>query len=186
MLNYFKFATAACLAFLLASLSGCAIPGTFSGGGTIPNKASTNGKATFTFSGDNCSGYIVGSVNYVGHEAMPGTVKLNSVELENTGECVSPEDSNYAVAACTLCNGLNLLSQAGDGPVYASEFRYISTNPTIPGEGEAFICVQDNGQGSKASGPDYGVISVTSGPYSGYLKFGPLKGNASSGACPIL
>jgi hypothetical protein len=182
MLNHFRLATAVFLAFLLVSVSGCIVPGTFSGGGTIPNGNSKNGKATFTFSGDNCDGYIVGSVNYNGHEPKPDTVMLQSTDIEETGQCVRPGEGEPS-DACGLCYGLNLLSQAGDGPIYASEFTYVSKNKQRPGTGHAFICVQDNGEGVNAP-RDLGVIKVTSGPYKNYIKYGPIQGNAQAGTCP--
>lgn len=182
MSNQLKVLTSAFGILMLVTLSGCIVPGTFSGGGTIPNPAAkATGKATFTFSGDSCSGAITGNVNYNGHEA--DAVMLDSTQLIEVGQCLENEGSPSVV--CGYCSGLNVLVP-GDGPVYAALFQYRSKSKSSRGlTGTAFICVQDNGKGSKAPSPDLALINVLSGPFAGYLKGGPVKGNVQAGTCPV-
>lgn len=164
-------------------LSACfvIVPGSYSGGGTIPNKSRAgNGKATFTFSGDSCNGSLEGSVNYHDMAENP-SVKLVSTDIIETGLCIV--DIGVPSDLCATCAETFGFLESGEGPVYAAAFHYRSTNPSEPGTGTAIICVQDNGEGHNVIDKDLAAILVSDGPFTGYQNSGKVSGNVQAGSC---
>ncbi|MDH5764721.1 MAG: hypothetical protein OEZ38_01805 [Gammaproteobacteria bacterium] len=171
-MNHFKFfiVIAACISILY----GCsnATNGKVTGGGTIVS-ASGNGKANFGFNGDSCTGKVKGKFNFHDkyHNADKGGVKLNGT-VTGTDHCIATGTGARYSGDCTQCaNG------------YIVKLNYKSTNPKIPGTGEAIACVVDNGQGMKATSSDSIWVKATSGPYSGYFSKGNVQGNIKGHAC---
>jgi hypothetical protein len=187
MSNYLRRLTAVTSAFLIITVAGCAtvIPGKFTAGGTVPNPASDNGKATFTGHADSCNAPPTKlDVNYDGHDG----VTLKSTDVAAAGQCVESTGPNSA--ACGDCQAAPTVGKfaGGTGPLYAADFTYESKNPDMPGTGHAVICVQDNGNGSNASTPDEGAIIVFTGPFAPnpttpYFVGGPLSGNVTAHPC---
>jgi hypothetical protein len=167
-------------------LSGCAVPGKVTGGGSMPSASGVPGeKANLGFKAEQCALDVVasGQYNYRDDRApgFPGGVALNGAVLE-AGECVSPNPSLPLDFACFVCThnfpGL---------PAYGFVVDYRSTNPNVPDilpAGQtAVACVTDNGEGVKATSADFGRIFVQTGPYAGYNNSGPIKGNIQRHEC---
>ena len=172
MSNHLRLLTGVASALLMITVAGCAtvIPGKFTAGGTVPNPASDNGKATFTGHADSCNAPPTKlDVNYDGHDG----VTLMSTSVIDAGQCAGA-GVGAPSAACTFCAGL-----AGAGTLYGADFTYESKNPDVPGMGTALICVVDH----EPNKPDFGLIAVVTGPFAPYLVDGPLSGNVESHPC---
>jgi hypothetical protein len=146
--------------------------GKTTGGGTIPSASGNEGEiANFGFNAALCdlANPVEGKFNYHDkYAAYPGGVKFNGdivgfVICDDdplTNDChVCPEDSVEA------------------------EIAYRSTNPKNKGEGTAFACVVDNGEGVNEDPEDMGEVEVIDGPYAGYLNGGPVQGNIQAHIC---
>lgn len=177
--------------FVLISISGIVgcgegpgIPGGMpstgktTGGGTIPSASGNEGEiANFGFNAALCdlANPAEGNFNY--HDkyaaAYPGGVKFNG-DIVGFVLC----DDNPATPDCTVC------PEDSDGimPVEA-EIHYRSTNPKNKGEGTAFACVVDNGEGVNEDPEDMGEVEVMDGPYMGYSNGGPVQGNIQAHIC---
>ena len=85
------------------------------------------------------------------------------------------------VAGCPACVTLGF--PLADYEVHAN---YRSTNPAVPGDGQAVFCLTDNGEGTKATASDNAMVSVVDGPlpYLGYINYGPIRGNIQEHECP--
>lgn len=183
MYRNMKIGVAAVAVAVLVTVYACKlVPGIFSGGGTIPNTSSQNGKSTFGFTVDTCNDTTPNlSVNYVGHD---GTSLISTGDVFTAGQCVN--GFNSAGALCLACNAL-IPDDPGSnptGPTYAAGFEYVSRSAGSMGQtGTAVACFQDNGQGANAPAPDFAGIVVTSGPFTGYAKSGPVSGNVQSQPC---
>ena len=167
-------------------LSGCAVPGKVTGGGSMPSASGIPGeKATFGFKAEQCDFTVAasGQYNYRDDAApgFPGGVAFNGAVLE-AGKCVSPSVTAQLDFACVVC-AVNFPGLPADGFVV----DYRSTNPnvadTLPVQ-TAVACVTDNGEGTKATSADFGRIFVINGAYSGYTNSGPVKGNIQEQNCP--
>src|SRR5690242_18898061 len=133
-------------------VSGCLIPGQFSGGGKIPSASGNAGdKATFTFSGDSCTpDVLTGSLNYIDKKApdfaSQGGVKIKSTDIIAAGECSSEaptEDDPCGVCGCFAGCLLETSDEAAcaaecgnsfpfiPGVTHAAHFDFRSTNPAL-------------------------------------------------------
>ena len=65
---------------------------------------------------------------------------------------------------------------------FQAEIEYRSTNPKNRGDGTAFACVLDNGEGKNAP-PDTARIQVDNGPFGGYSNQGTVQGNIQFHTC---
>jgi len=96
------------------------------------------------------------------------------------GQCVSEEDwqgtwySEVCEFECVPRFGYN---------THVAWVNYRSTNPAKPGEGGAFVCLKDNGEGSKKVDGDKLAMFGQSGVYEGYSLAGTVKGNIQSHTC---
>lgn len=143
------------------------------GGGWIPSSSGVQGhKANFGFNAAQCVESVLaisGHFNFHDKHApgfQPGGVKMNGsvvgVNLCSPGPCPS--------SGCPV------------GSVEV-EVAYRSTNPRFPGLGTALACVEDNGEGAKATAPDRGKIVVMDGPFEDYQNEGPVQGNIQAHTC---
>ena len=162
------------------------------GGGWIPSSAfnGENGqyKANFGFVADSCNGddYIKGHFNYIDMKAnpdrWPGGVKMNG-EIIGAAKCFYCDEQGCDVyPECGYCYEV-LGQEETNYPVYEVQVFYSSTNPKMRGEGFAFACVKDNGEGSNAEFADWAIIKVESGPFNHYYNKGPVQGNIQSHEC---
>jgi hypothetical protein len=95
--------------------------------------------------------------------------------------CQYPGGVNLGSTGCLLCLVAKVPSTA---KTYGFDVNYTSTNPAYPGSGSAFVCVVDNGQGSKAPAKDTALLSVSGGPYDTYENEGSVQGNIAGQSCP--
>jgi hypothetical protein len=161
----------------VVGLSGCAQGGKVTGGGWIPSASGEAGeKANFGFNAEECTpDEVKGHFNY--HDKAL-EVKMNGPVID-AGECVEPFSNPNLSLSCLFCT----LTFPGL-PAYGIEVAYRSTNPALPGTGNAIACVTDNGEGANATSADLGRIFVLSGPYAGYQNAGPVQGNIQAHRCP--
>ena len=152
--------------------------GKMTGGGTIPSASGNEAEiANFGFNAARCDAMnpVEGKFNY--HDkyesSYEGGVKFNG-DIVGFILC----DDDPATNDCTVC------PEDSDGimPVEA-EIDYRSTNPKFKGEGTAFACVVDNGEGVNEDPEDMGEIEVMDGPYMGYSNGGPVQGNIQAHIC---
>ncbi len=154
----------------LLGLSGCTgNPGKVTGGGWIPSASGSGGKANFGFNGQQCvPGQLKGEFDY--HD-QPLGVKIHST-LVSASLCAGDSPGSIESAACGLCTEIGLPI----GTTYGIDFTYRSTNPKIPGNGFAIVCVTDNGEGANAANPDVLAIAIPDGPYTGYSNLSYVQG----------
>ena len=186
---YLKLALSAAVALTLV---GCAAPGFFSLGGTIPTEDTTKVgkkyKANFGGYFDACNlNRTYGHVTYHDKYATSVPVRLEG-HVVDAAQCV--DFGLNAEVGCTKCQGwvedatgldLDFPEQGSLG--YA-KIRYRSQDQkNNPGNGTAYLCVADFGEGANADDSDYLLIKVTSGPYDGYLNSGEVQGNINEEAC---
>jgi hypothetical protein len=162
----------------LLTLTGClvTVPGKITGGGWIPSiSGMEKEKASFGFNANSCEGlsYAEGHFNFRDKYAdFPGGVKMNGEILE-AYEC---EEQESGTSTC-YCDGIF------EPPWHEISVYYRSTNPKRRGEGEAIICIKDNGEGENAVLADTAFAEVLSGPYVGYKNIGFVQGNVQSHEC---
>lgn len=142
---------------LLGSLTAC--KGLYTGGGWI-DSTEGDGKANFGFNVTNCEGYVEGHFNYRDKNAG---IKMN-------GEIVEFKQCFFGDCKIFDCD-------------YYSIVDYRSTNPKVPGYGQAWICAGDGGEGANSSELDDVWIYVIDGPYDGYFNFGSVNGNIQQHEC---
>lgn len=202
------------LAAAIVVMSGCT-PAVYTVGGTIPSSNSSKGatKAQFSLQGDSCDGLEVGpkgSFTYHDKSAIAYNPNLKGNGLQMTGPVLLVSDCSNpgSVEEDAFCHGVwqgesnpeieyllqncPLLGGASNAPVKFFAGWYTSTNTRYPGDGLVLGCVQDNGQGRKATFKDQAVILVPgdaytfggNGPYQGYINQGSVQGNVSTYTCP--
>ena len=155
---------------VVAVLSGACDRAT--GGGRLDG---ANGRASFGFNANGCNiADFSGQVQYNDHDSG---AKFNG-DVVYARQCIVAED-------CPVCDPLRISLgfplTTGD---YEVEVAYRSTNPAQPGQGTARFCFTDGGEGSKATVSDNAIVSVESGPYTGYLNYGTIRGNVQQHGCP--
>jgi hypothetical protein len=135
-------------------------------------------RANFGFNAAQCAEeeeFLEGHFNYHDKNAedfQPGGVKMNG---EVMGFTVCDDNPLTTDCICTAPSG-EMLVQA--------TVEYRSTNPKMKGEGTAFACVVDRGEGSNEEDPgDEGIIEVMDGPFGGYMKMGEVQGNIQAHTC---
>jgi hypothetical protein len=181
------------LAALVAALSvaGCA-RGIATGGGTIPSKfPETRGATTanFGFWGDSCGVSTTGNFNYhdksVFNEQKAGGLKMVG-PVQDACDCMQRGTSEDCDGLCAICDALSYLGDVlgENGYVSALKAHYYSSNPKLPGEGTAYACVVDNGEGSQVDADDALAVTVEGGPYDGYFNWGEVSGNLQAYPCP--
>lgn len=158
----------ACMVLTLLFISAC---DRATGGGRLDG---VNGQASFGFNADGCDfPAFKGQIQY---GAKDGGQKFHG-EANYARQCLVGGD-------CPVCDPLRISLgfplTLGD---YEVGINYDSTNPAIPGSGTATLCVTDNGEGVNSAGADTGIISVSSGPYAGYLNYGEIRGNIQQHKC---
>jgi len=155
-------------------LTSCGEPGKVTGGGTMHSAGGAE-KAIFTFHADSCTeGTVKGSMNLhdssaIEFEALSG-VKLKA-DVTDTYFCGGGIDFNAPICACG--NGLQEVL-----------FDYVSTNPEVNGQGDGIACIGDFGERQGADIHGASIISIASGPYSGYYNVGTIHGNVQQHECP--
>ncbi len=193
-------------AVMLLMLSGCAIPGFFTVGGTIPGAYEVNrgsGKANFGGFFDACSlGHNQQWGEFVYHD--PTTVEAENYDwmdkklrikamVTKASGCDSDSenwDPSQIGLACTLCytfgdQGTKTIPNFPGDEEYqdntdfgAAVFTYVSQDSKNPGWGTGFVCIGDNGEGNEAE--DYFRIKLFDhhGPWPGYQNVGTdVSGN---------
>jgi hypothetical protein len=99
--------------------------------------------------------------------------------------CRYPGTVGTGSVGCLLCSVANIaLNIPLPTNTYGFDVNYTSTNPDYPGNGSAYVCVIDNGQGSQASSKDFALLDAQGGPYDGYVNYGNVQGNISAHSCP--
>lgn len=163
------------LAFVgLLAATGCT-RGKVTGGGQVVDKEGTQ-IANFGFNADSC---VTGPESPEGHFNWVDTksgVKMNG-PLTRMENCLASKSK-----ICSNCRdyfGTN---------TYTMEVAYRSTNPKYPGEGIAYACVKDNGEGKEVDPGDLVWVLVdddpsVGGPYSGYSVIGLVQGNIQKHTC---
>lgn len=141
------------------------------GGGRLDG---ANGRASFGFNGDGCDAPdFKGQVQY---NDQNGGQKFHG-DVVYARQCLVDGD-------CPVCDPLRITLgfplTLGDYEVGVS---YESTNPAVPGNGLATVCVTDNGEGVNSTGSDTAIIQVQGGPYAGYLNYGSIRGNIQQHKC---
>lgn len=141
------------------------------GGGKLEG---VNGRASFGFTGDGCD-----TTNFKGqfqYNDQDGGQKLHG-DVVFARQCLVDGD-------CPVCDPLRI--QLGF-PLTLGDYEvtvdYRSTNNASPGTGTATVCFTDNGEGAKAVDSDSAIISISSGPYAGYLNHGSIQGNVQQHKC---
>ena len=182
---------AVCALFLV----GCAAPGFFSLGGTIPtqNPEKTGPRYVANFGGffDACDlENTYGHVTYHDKYSTLGEVRLEGL-VEDAAECVETGDEGDF--DCTRCRewveeatGEELVDFAEGAFLGYAKIRYRSQdmkNFDASENGVAYACVADFGEGAGAPDDDHLLMRVTTGPYAGYTNFGPVKGNIGHSGC---
>lgn len=178
------------------TLAGCAEPGFFSLGGTIPTenlgKTGTRYKANFGGFIDACDlENVNGHVTYQDKYASTGEIRLEGL-VTNAAECVAFSVSGLE-AGCLQCRQW-IQEATGEAPPNVpeegylgyAEIRYRSQDTKTFGKsnnGIAYVCVADFGEGSKAPKSDFLLLNITSGPYEGYRNYGPVQGNINHEGC---
>lgn len=160
------------------------------GAGPCPSKVTGGGmlagRATIAFKGDSCGNTTKGEFEYVAHE---GVVKMHG-ELVELTQCfaIGTDESGNLITTCPQCQALRALLNPPPQPPGIADFQFLvsyrSTNPSFAGNGQALVCVSDNGEGSNASGSDAAFIQVLTGPFAGYTNFGAVQGNIAQHKCP--
>jgi hypothetical protein len=176
----------------MVSAAGCA-RGIATGGGTIPSAnpdARGATKANFGFWGDSCGESTTGNFNYhdgsVFADKKGGGLKALG-PVQEVCDCQNIDlDGGDCEVLCLLCEAKALLVGwiGSEGQVRAIQSHYYSTNPKYPGEGTAYACVVDNGEGNKADADDQLLVYLDGGPYDGYLNHGNVSGNIQAFPCP--
>ncbi len=176
--SHFLLAKAMFALVAVIGVSGCAGPGKVTGGGWIPSTSGDPGdKANFGFNAAQCDvGTIRGRFDYHDQNAAgfaaAGGVKMNGPVTE-TGLCGVAPFTGGGPCGFLFCP---------DGS-YVITVEYSSTNPNLPGDGTAFACVTDNGEGINATSADMGLVVVPTGPYAGYVNSGLVQGNIRAHDC---
>ena len=134
-----------------------------------------NGQASWGIVADGCD--VPGSIGQVQYDDHDEDIKFHA-DVISVRHCVMPTD-------CVICDAqrvaLGIPITSADYEVLA---EYRSTNPAVPGSGQTVFCLTDNGEGTKATASDNGIVSVETGPYAGYLNYGPVRGNIQQHQCP--
>jgi hypothetical protein len=108
-------------------------------------------------------------------------VKLNGV-VQNIGICKVGDGEVEEVHACYNV-GFDHKFYCLPGEI-GIDVWYNSTNPKMPGDGSAVVCVEDGGEGKNANEKDEFRIFVLDGPYAGYFNKGYVQGNIQEHDCP--
>ena len=150
-------------------------PGTYlvgkvTGGGWVTTPG--GGKANFGFNASNCENPAipVGQFNFHDMSIADGAVKMKG-KLLRVGQC-------DVEGGCTDVESGESCPKGG----YVLEVAYRSTNPKLPGAGEAVACVVDNGEGINGEA-DVVSFVVSTGPFLGYEISGNAKGNIQAHTC---
>lgn len=162
-------------------LSGCAIDGKVTGGGTMASISGT-GKAVLAFNANSCGGSVSGQFNFhdKNYTEYPRGVKMHG-DIVGADRCVAEETAGSREnAACETSFDENPPGCMGG---YVVTVKYRSTNSKARGAGRATVCVIDHGRGARTSGMDEVWLRVNSGPYAGYFNKGKIKGNIQSHEC---
>lgn len=158
-------------------------PGRVTGGGTVHGPS---GHDTIAVNGDSCGSQVKGEFEYVAHNAE---VKMHGGVTAVTQCVVIGVDANgNPITSCPQCQALVALLNPGQvfglgAADFEVDVAYRSTNPAFAGNGQAFACVSDNGQGRKSTGEDVAFVQVLSGPFAGYTNFGSVQGNIKHHKC---
>jgi len=179
-----------CVAIVGLAVVGCAYPAKFSGGGWIPSTSGgSKDKANVGFNAADCdpSGTAAsGHFNF--HDKMAaGFAALGGVKfggfVDDAGECTADTGAAGLVVACDQTGiAVPVGFCAPDASNLGVDIVYVSTNPKNPGEGVAVACVHDGGEGGSSSG-DLFAVRVLTGPFTGYVNSGQIKGNMQQGIC---
>ena len=149
---------------------GIYLVGKVTGGGWVTTP--DGGKANFGFNASNCEDptIAVGQFNFHDMTFAGGAVKMKG-KLLKVGQCDFDGGCTDADATATCPKG-----------GYVFKVAYRSTNPKLPGEGEAAACVVDNGEGIHGEA-DVVSFAVKTGPFEGYEISGIAKGNIQAHTC---
>ena len=172
---------------IVGALVGCGVPTQVTGGGWIASN-SGDGKANFGFNAEACDDPFkaAGHFNFhdknglvAGGNPVVGGVKMNG-NVTEASKCVADDPSKPVTAGCNVCEGLlGIDGKIGYNAIVAT---YDSTNPKAGGSGIVFACAKDNGEGANAAS-DLAVISVSGGPFDGYINRGAVQGNVQDHSC---
>ncbi|WP_196141184.1 hypothetical protein [Aliikangiella sp. G2MR2-5] len=155
-------------------LAGCGQPGKVTGGGTM-HSAGGSDKSVFTFHADSCDeGQVKGSMNLHDSSALDfedvNGVKLKA-DVDSTYFCSGDLDFDAPLCACS--EGFQEVN-----------FTYQSTNPKTDGGGQGIACLGDFGEKGNSDLKGAAIISISTGPYSGYYNVGTVSGNVQQHSCP--
>src|SRR5579884_225440 len=159
-----------CASALTLGVGPC--PTKVTGGGMMDG---ASGRDTITVNADSCGDTVSGEFEYVAHESL---VKMHGQPIQATQCVVTGVDANgNPITTCPQCQMFVGLVSPGTlfgGGAADSQFivDYRSTNPALPGTGQALACVSDNGQGGGSR--DTAYVQVLSGPFAGYTNFGSV------------
>ncbi len=171
-------------AVFMLVLSGCAVPGWFTIGGTIPAHYNEGQKANFGGEFNACNLESPwGHVTYHDRSTDP-KLRLEG-DVTNAEKCASLSEGGEISVACAFCEGkFGDLLHGDEGSVGAVEIWYRSQDRRNFADegGKAYVCVVDNGEGVNAE-PDRLAIWIASGPYAGYFNHGDVQGNIDELEC---
>ena len=146
-------------ALLLAS--GCQATGM----GWIPSALVPTDKATFGFVFDGTTSTLSGSY----HDPQGTTTMFGVVDVAFKGTGV--------MRPCKAGDPACVNAPPAKGGCLLGELQYDSQNPKIPGSGFFFLLVCDaDGNGPSVNG-DFVLLTVDTGPYTGYRNTGNPQGN---------
>lgn len=161
--------------------------GKVSGRGTIPSAysgfASSWSKASFSFDADSCAGTVTGRFNFQDRyfpvtfngKSVQGGVKMNGGVTEAV-VCLGVDGGYYL---CEECRD----SFSYTPPFYAIAVEYRSANRFVPGEGYAYVCIPNKGEGESVASAYQIGIRAESGPFAGYINKGEARGKIHSYRC---
>ena len=173
-----------CATFLMLAMvvSGCAEFGRVNGGGWLENHGG-GGTSNFGFNANGCDAVkvdhewvgIKGRFNFIDQSAYDEeSYPKGGVKIHGTVTGVAECEGDVLPFECNFCEG-----------GYAIRVDYDSTNPFARGNGQAKVCVYDNGEGINAVRSDWLKIFVMSGPFEGYYNGGYTYGNIQAKACKL-